>query len=92
MNSAVRSHASASKSRDFQSEYDQSSINDASVYDREMPLSEKLQKYINRIAVTCLGQQYAQKYVREWNKRNARNARKQFNADADLQAQLDLLS
>ena len=56
-----------------------------------MHLSEKLQKYINRIAMTCLGQAYAQKYFREWNRRNARNARNKFMADADLLAQAELL-
>ena len=66
-------------------------MNNVSAYEGDLQLSEKLQKYINRIAATCLGQQYAQKYVRNWNQKNARKARNVLNADADLLAQAELL-
>ena len=90
--SAVRSGASRSgRSRGFGSELSVTSMNDVSAFEGEMHLSEKLQKYINRIAVTCLGEAYALKHMRAWRMKNARNARNKNAADAGLLAQAELL-
>lgn len=52
------------------SNYDSISINNMSAYEGELSTGEKMQKYINRIACTCMGQQYSHKYRAQWSKRN----------------------
>lgn len=59
--SSGRSHSNSRSDR---------SRSDLSALDTEMHLAEKLQKYINRIAATCMTSMYAQKYMREWRRRN----------------------
>ena len=56
-----------------------------------MHLSQKLQKYINRVAATCMGTQYAHRYMREYKLRNRKKAGSRFKADAQLAAQAELL-
>ena len=41
------------------------SKSDMSGYEGDLHLSEKIQKYINRIAVTCMGPVYSSRYQRE---------------------------
>lgn len=56
-----------------------------------MLLCEKLQKYINRIAVTCLGQMYATRYMRDWNRKNAQKARKMAKDGEETADQVAML-
>lgn len=80
-----------SKASEAISNYDSQSIANISAYEGELSLPEKMQKYINRIACTCMGQQYSHKYRAQWSKRNKKNAKKILDADADLVAQAELL-
>ena len=38
-----------------------------------------------------MGQQYAHKYIREWNRKNKKNAKRLLDEDAELAAQEALL-
>ena len=40
-----------------------------------LPLHEKIQKYINRVATSSMGPVYAARYLRELKKREAKNAK-----------------
>ena len=73
------------------SDLETNSMNNISAIEGELHLSEKLQKYINRIAVTCMSPLYAARYVRDWKRRNKANAQKLLLDDADLAAQAELL-
>ena len=70
--STNRSHKnSRSRSRNSRSDFESNSMNNISVIEGELHLSEKLQKYINRIAATCMGQMYASRYIKDWRRKNA---------------------
>ena len=73
------------------SDYDNSSMQNVSAFDNDMQLSEKLQKYINRIAATCMGSLYAARYIRDWNRKCGKKTKRMLDMDADLAAQAELL-
>ena len=81
--SSGRSHSNSRSDR---------SRSDLSALDAEMHLSEKLQKYINRIAATCMTSIYAQRYIREWRRRNKADARRKMIMNADAAAQAEALA
>ena len=52
----------------------------------EMHLSEKLQKYINRIALTCMGPAYSTKYARELRRKALLKMKRKKDANDDEDA------
>ena len=88
-----RNSRSASKNNSQgNSDYDSVSISNLSATNlNELDLAKKLEKYINRIAATCMGQQYSHKYIREWERKNRQNAKRLLDEDAELAAQEALL-
>ena len=61
-------------SRDVSEADDESLFTDRSFFTMKLPLVEKMQKYLNRVATTCLGGPYAQKYMKELDKKEKKNA------------------
>jgi hypothetical protein len=62
-------------SRDVSEADDESLFTDRSFFTMKLPLVEKLQKYMNRVATTCLGGPYAQKYMKELDRKERQNAK-----------------
>lgn len=62
-----------------------------SKYDGEQHLSEKIRKYINRIAVTCMGPMYSTRYLREYRRKAMINSKRLHDLHVDAAAAATLL-